>query len=41
MNEANEALKTQFASRLHDPYLVAMACNLLKMQGDKMNFTQL
>ena len=37
-NEANEALKTQFASRLHDPYLVAMVCNLLKTQG-QMNFT--
>ena len=29
-NEANEALKTQFASRLCDPYLAAMVCNLLK-----------
>ena len=39
-DEANEALKTQFASRLHDPYLVAMACNLLKTKGQNMNFTQ-
>ena len=39
-NEVSEALKTQFASRLHDPYLVAMAHNLLKTQGDKINFTQ-
>ena len=38
--EANEALKTQFASRLHDPYLAAMAHNLLKMQGQNMSFTQ-
>ena len=38
-DEANEALKTQFASRLCDPYLVAMAHNLLKMQGQMMNFT--
>ena len=38
--EANEALKTQFASQLHDPYLVAMAHNLLKMQGQNMNFIQ-
>ena len=38
--EDNEVLKTQFASRLCDPYLVAMAHNLLKTQGDKMNFTQ-
>ena len=39
-NEVNEALKTQFASRLHDPYLVAMVHNILKTQGNKMNFTQ-
>ena len=38
--EANEAVKTQFASQLCDPYLVAMAHNLLKTQGQKMNFTQ-
>ena len=38
--EANEALKTQFASRLRDPYLAAMARNLLKTQGQNMNFTQ-
>ena len=38
--EANEAFKTQFASRLCNPYLVAMACNLLKTQGQSMNFTQ-
>ena len=37
-NETNAALKIQFASRLHDPYLAAMLCNLLKTQGDKMNF---
>ena len=39
-DEANEALTTQFASRLHDPYLAAMACNLLKTQGQSMNFMQ-
>ena len=38
--EANEALKTQFASQLHNPYLVAMAHNLLKMQGQNMTFMQ-
>ena len=38
--EANEALKTQFASQLCNPYLAAMACNLLKSQGQNMNFTQ-
>ena len=38
--EANEACKTQFASRLHDPYLTAMVHNLLKTQGLNMNFTQ-
>ena len=38
--EANEALKTQFASRLHDPYLAAMVHNLLKTQGQNMNFVQ-
>ena len=38
--EANEALKTQFASQLHDPYLAALACNLLKTQGQSMNFMQ-
>ena len=38
--EANEALKTQFASRLHDPYLAAMAHSLLKTQGQNMNFMQ-
>ena len=36
----NEALKTQFAFRLHDPYLVAMAHNFLKTQGKDMLFTQ-
>ena len=36
----NEALKTQFAFRLCDPYLVAMACNFLKTQGKDMSFTQ-
>ena len=40
MNEVNEALKTQFASGLCDPYLVAMAHNVLKTQGNKMNFIQ-
>ena len=39
-NEVNEALKTQFACRLCNPYLVAMAHNFLKTQGHKMNFTQ-
>ena len=34
-DEANEALKTQFASRLCDPYLAAMAHNLLKNTGPK------
>ena len=38
--DANEALKTQFTSQLHDPYLVAMAHNLLKTQGQNMNFMQ-
>ena len=38
--EANEALKTQFASQLHNPYLAAMVHNLLKTQGQNMNFTQ-
>ena len=38
--EANEILKTQFASQLHDPYLAVLAHNLLKTQGQKMNFTQ-
>ena len=38
--EANEALKTPFASQLHNPYLAAMAHNLLKTQGQNMNFTQ-
>ena len=38
--KANEALKIQFASRLHGPYLAAMACNLMKTQGQNMNFTQ-
>ena len=32
-NEANEALKTQFGSRLHAPYLAAMAHNLLKKRA--------
>ena len=36
----NEALKTQFAFRLHDPYLAAMAHNFLKTQGKVMPFTQ-
>ena len=39
-DEANEAFKTQFASRLCNPYLVAMVHNLLKTQGQSMNFTQ-
>ena len=39
--EVNEALKTQFAFRLHDPYLVAMACNFLKTQGKDMSFTEI
>ena len=39
-NEANEALKTQFASRLLEPYLVAMVHNLLKTWGQSVNFTQ-
>ena len=38
--EANEALKTQFASQLCEPYLAALPCNLLKTQGQKMNFMQ-
>ena len=38
--EVNEALKTQFAFRLCDPYLAAMACNFLKTQGKGMSFTQ-
>ena len=38
--EVNEALKTQFAFRLCDPYLVAMAHNFLKAQGKDMSFTQ-
>ena len=38
--EVNEALKTQFAFRLHDPYLAAMARNFLKTQGKDMSFTQ-
>ena len=38
-NKANEAVKNQFASRLHDPYLAAMVHNLLKTQGQRMNFT--
>ena len=38
--EANESLKTQFASRLCNPYLLAMACNLLKTQGQNMSFMQ-
>ena len=36
----NEALKTQFAFRLHDPYLAAMTCNFLRAQGKDMSFTQ-
>ena len=28
-DEANEVFKTQFATKLHDPYLAPMACNLL------------
>ena len=39
-SKANEALKTQFTSRLHNQYLVPMAHNLLKIQGQSMNFTQ-
>ena len=39
-NEANEALKMQFASRLCNSYLVAMVHNLLKTQGQSMNFMQ-
>ena len=38
--EVNEALKTQFAFRLHDPYLAAMARNFLGAQGKDMSFTQ-
>ena len=38
--EVNKALKTQFAFRLHDPYLVAMAHNFLRTQGKDMSFTQ-
>ena len=38
--EANKALKTQFTLQLCDPYLAAMAHNLLKMQGQNMNFVQ-
>ena len=38
--EANEALKTQFPSQLRDPYLAAMVHNLLKTQGQNMNFMQ-
>ena len=38
--EVNEALKTQFAFRLRDPYLAAMARNFLKTQGKDMSFTQ-
>ena len=38
--EVNEALKTQFTFRLHDPYLVAMVHNFLKTQGKDMSFTQ-
>ena len=30
----------QFAFRLHDPYLAAMAHNFLKTQGKDMSFTQ-
>ena len=37
---ANEALKTQFASQLCDPYLAAMVHYLLKTLGQNMNFTQ-
>ena len=37
--EVNEALKTQFAFRLRDPYLAAMAHNFLKTQGKDMSFT--
>ena len=36
----NEALKTQFAFKLCDPYLAAMAHNFLKTQGKDMSFTQ-
>ena len=36
----NEALKTQFAFRLYDPYLPAIAHNFLKMQGKDISFTQ-
>ena len=38
--EANEGLKKQFASRLFDPYLAAMVHNLLKTQGQNINFMQ-
>ena len=38
--EVNDALKTQFAFRLCDPYLAAMAHNFLKTQGKDMSFTQ-
>ena len=36
----NDALRTQFAFRLHDPYLAAMVHNFLKTQGKDMSFTQ-
>ena len=39
-DKVNEALKTQFAFQLCDPYLAAMACNYLKTQGQKMSLTQ-
>ena len=39
-DKANEVLKTQFASRLHDPYLAAMVHNLLKVWDQSMNFMQ-
>ena len=39
-NEVSKVIKTQFASILCDPYLAAMVHNILKTQGNKMNFTQ-
>ena len=38
--EVNEALKAQFAFRLCDPCLVAMAHNFLKTQGKDISITQ-
>ena len=38
--EVKQALKTQFAFHLCDPYLLAMAHNLIKTQGKDVMFTQ-